>query len=84
MTVTTEDPIATHRARIDELDAEILRLLAERRDVSRQIQQTRLAGGGPRIQHSREMQIIGRYADAFGRPGTSLAMTVLEICRGQR
>ncbi len=84
MTVTTEDPIAANRARIDELDAEILRLLTERREVSRQIQQARLAGGGPRIQHSREMQIISRYADALGRPGTSLAMTVLEICRGQR
>ncbi len=78
------DLIATRRERIDALDAEIIQLLQERAAVSREIQQARLASGGPRIQHSREMQVIARYAAAFDRVGTALGMNVLEVCRGRR
>ncbi len=81
---TDVDVIAAGRERIDALDAEIIRLLHARAAVSREIQQARLAGGGPRIQHSREMQVISRYATAFDRVGTALAMNVLEVCRGRR
>ena len=32
---------------------------------------------------SREMEILGHYRDALGKPGTALAMTLLELCRGR-
>lgn len=79
---TPGDVIATGRERIDAIDAEIIRLVEERAAVSRRIQQARIASGGRRVEHSREMAILDRYARALGRPGTTLAMTLLEVCRG--
>ncbi len=32
---------------------------------------------------SREMEVLGRYREALGKPGTALAMTLLEMCRGR-
>jgi chorismate mutase len=29
------------------------------------------------------MEILRTYGDALGRPGTTLAMTLLELCRGR-
>ncbi|WP_166021499.1 chorismate mutase [Streptomyces chilikensis] len=75
--------IADARARIDALDDHILGLVQERMAVSAVVQQTRIATGGRRVNLSREMEILSRYRDALGRPGTTLAMTVLELCRGR-
>jgi chorismate mutase len=72
------------RARIDVLDAAICELVAQRRGVSQQIQLLRRAAGGPRIEYNRENQIIARYSDALGRPGVTIAMAVLDHCRGDR
>lgn len=82
----TDSPVSTvedGRNRLDEIDEQIRDLIRARRDVSLQVQQLRRAAGGPRIEHSRENEILGRYGDALGRPGVTLAMAVLEICRGQ-
>ncbi|MGH3312577.1 MAG: chorismate mutase [Streptomyces sp.] len=68
------------RARIDELDAEIIALVQERRAVSVRVQQARAEGHGGL---AREMEVLGRYRDALGRPGTQLAMTLLGLCRGR-
>ncbi|MFE4419364.1 chorismate mutase [Streptomyces sp. NPDC056817] len=71
------------RERIDTLDDRIIGLIQERMAVSAVIQETRIASGGRRVNLSREMEILGHYRDALGKPGTTLAMTLLELCRGR-
>ena len=75
--------IASGRARLDAIDEQIRELVRARQRVSKQVQQLRRAAGGPRIEHSRENEILTRYSSALGRPGVALAMAVLELCRGQ-
>ncbi|MEV0300054.1 chorismate mutase [Streptomyces prasinus] len=71
------------RERIDALDDRIIGLVQERMAVSAVIQRERIASGGRRVNLSREMEVLGHYRDALGKPGTSLAMTLLELCRGR-
>ncbi|MEV4501432.1 chorismate mutase [Streptomyces klenkii] len=71
------------RQRIDDLDGRIIGLIQERMAVSAVIQQERIGSGGRRVNLSREMEIIGHYSDQLGKPGTTLAMTLLELCRGR-
>ncbi|WP_432029114.1 chorismate mutase [Streptomyces sp. 1222.5] len=78
-----EATIADARERIDVLDDRIIGLIQERMAVSSVVQRTRIASGGRRVHLSREMEILGRYRDALGKPGTPLAMTLLELCRGR-
>ncbi|MGJ5753869.1 chorismate mutase [Streptomyces puniciscabiei] len=80
---TPEETIADARERIDVLDDRIIGLIQERMAVSAVVQQTRIASGGRRVHLSREMEILGRYREALGKPGTGLAMTLLELCRGR-
>ncbi|MFE3905783.1 chorismate mutase [Streptomyces sp. NPDC059153] len=75
--------IGNARSRIDALDDRIIGLVQERMAVSAVIQEARITSGGRRINLSREMEILGQYRDALGKPGTSLAMTLLELCRGR-
>ncbi|MER6024890.1 chorismate mutase [Streptomyces sp. NPDC001851] len=82
-TVTAEETIANARERIDALDDRIIGLVQERMAVSAVVQETRIASGGRRVNLSREMEILGRYREALGKPGTPLAMTLLELCRGR-
>ncbi|MHC0434039.1 chorismate mutase [Streptomyces sp. O3] len=82
----TEDAaslITDARDRIDALDDRIIGLVQERMAVSAVIQQSRIASGGRRVNLSREMDVLSHYRDALGKPGTSLAMTLLELCRGR-
>ncbi|MEU6505474.1 MULTISPECIES: chorismate mutase [unclassified Streptomyces] len=83
ITDTPEQTIADARERIDVLDDRIIGLIQERMAVSAVVQQTRIASGGRRVHLSREMEILGRYREALGKPGTSLAMTLLELSRGR-
>ncbi|URN12977.1 chorismate mutase [Streptomyces radiopugnans] len=78
-----DERIAEDRERIDELDRRIIRLVRERMEVSARIQQARIGAGGRRVNLSREMEILTRYRERLGLPGTSLAMTLLELCRGR-
>ncbi|MFF3685593.1 chorismate mutase [Streptomyces sp. NBC_00390] len=71
------------RERIDALDDRIIGLIQERMAVSAVIQEARLSSGGRRVNLAREMEVLGHYRDALGKPGTSLAMTMLELCRGR-
>ncbi|MEU1783022.1 chorismate mutase [Streptomyces abikoensis] len=71
------------RERIDDLDGRIIGLVQERMAVSAVIQRERIASGGRRVNLSREMEILGHYREQLGRPGTALAMTLLELCRGR-
>jgi chorismate mutase len=80
---TGADPVATGRARIDEIDRAIIDLIRTRMTVSENVQRARIASGGRRIALSRETEIIGRYGEQLGAPGTALAMSLLDLCRGQ-
>ncbi|MEU3187086.1 chorismate mutase [Streptomyces sp. NPDC006923] len=75
--------IGDARERVDSLDERIIALVQERMAVSAAIQDARISSGGRRVNLSREMEILGHYRDALGKPGTSLAMTLLELCRGR-
>ncbi|WP_340558737.1 chorismate mutase [Streptomyces sp. GSL17-111] len=80
---TPEARIAAARARIDELDAEIIGLVRARMAVSATVQEARLAAGGRRVHLSREMEILSRFRAELGGHGTTLAMTLLELSRGR-
>ncbi|MFF7332860.1 chorismate mutase [Streptomyces sp. NPDC090306] len=75
--------ITDARERVDALDDRILGLVQERMAVSAVIQEARIGSGGRRVNLARETEILGRYREALGRPGTALAMTLLELCRGR-
>lgn len=77
------DEIGAARERIDDLDRRIIALVQERMAVSEQIQRTRIASGGRRVNLSRETEILDRFHRELGRPGTQLAMTLLELSRGR-
>ncbi|MFJ4689839.1 chorismate mutase [Streptomyces sp. NPDC088766] len=77
------DLITGARDRIDALDDRIIGLIQERVAVSAVIQEARITSGGRRVNLSREMEILDHYRQALGKPGTSLAMTLLELCRGR-
>jgi chorismate mutase len=79
-TITT---VEDGRVALDAIDAAIRDLVTRRRLVSQDVQRLRRAAGGPRIEHTRENQILARYGDELGRAGVSLGLAVLEICRGQ-
>jgi chorismate mutase len=74
--------IADLRKEIDRLDAEILAAVKRRAEVSRQIGKARMASGGTRLVHSREMQVIARYSE-LGPEGKDLAMLLLRLGRGR-
>ena len=78
------DAVAAGRERIDQLDAELVRLIAERAAVSAEVQAARRAAGGPRIVQSRENEVVGRWHEALGRPGSTIALALLELGRGPR
>ncbi|WP_217167069.1 chorismate mutase [Streptomyces sp. AC512_CC834] len=71
------------RERIDALDDRIIGLIQERMAVSAVIQDARITSGGRRVNLSREMEVLDHYRQALGKPGTALAMTMLELCRGR-
>ncbi|MFI8997131.1 chorismate mutase [Streptomyces sp. NPDC053542] len=75
--------IGDARRRIDDLDGRIIGLVQERMAVSAVIQKERIASGGRRVSLSREMEVLEHFRDQLGRPGTALAMTLLELCRGR-
>ncbi|MEU8653176.1 chorismate mutase [Streptomyces sp. NPDC048737] len=77
------DVITGARERIDALDDRIIGLIQERVAVSAVIQEARITSGGRRVNLSREMEVLDHYRQALGKPGTSLAMTLLELCRGR-
>ena len=84
MSVETEPTpdIDELRQEIDRLDAEILAAVARRTEVSKVIGKARMASGGTRLVHSREMKIIEFYS-ALGPEGKDLAMLLLRLGRGR-
>jgi len=84
MTVEAEQvpEIDSLRLEIDRLDAEILAAVARRTEVSQAIGRARMASGGTRLVHSREMKVIERYSQ-LGQDGKDLAMLLLRMGRGR-
>ncbi|BBZ31900.1 chorismate mutase [Mycolicibacterium confluentis] len=70
------------RLEIDRLDAEILAAVKRRQEVSKTIGKARMASGGTRLVHSREMKVIERYSE-LGPEGKDLAMLLLRMGRGR-
>jgi chorismate mutase len=70
------------REEIDQLDAAILEAVKRRTEVSRLIGKARMASGGTRLVHSREMKVIERYSE-LGPEGKDLAMLLLRMGRGR-
>jgi chorismate mutase len=84
MTIETE-PVADIddlRQEIDQLDATILEAVMRRTEVSKLIGKARIASGGTRLVHSREMKVIERYSE-LGPDGKDLAMLLLRLGRGR-
>jgi chorismate mutase len=71
------------REQIDAIDDEIVAIVLRRIAVSKQIQAVRMAHGGRRREHSRELKIVNTYVDSLGRTGSQLALTLLELARGR-
>ena len=84
MTIETESVpnIDELRLEIDRLDAEILAAVQRRAEVSQIIGKVRMASGGTRLVHSREMKVIDRYS-VLGPDGKDLAMLLLRMGRGR-
>ena len=80
--VPDEDEIPALRAEIDVLDAEILRLIKRRSEVSQKVGRARMAAGGPRIVYNREMAVLERFRD-LGSDGRELGMILLRLGRGR-
>lgn len=78
----TEAEIEELRKEIDRLDAEILAAVKRRTEVSRIIGRTRMASGGVRLVHSREMKVLERFSE-LGQEGHTLAMLLLRLGRGR-
>jgi chorismate mutase len=84
MTIETEPvpDIDDLRQEIDHLDATILEAVQRRTEVSKLIGKARMASGGTRLVHSREMKVIERYSE-LGPEGKDLAMLLLRLGRGR-
>ncbi|GLZ30414.1 hypothetical protein Lesp02_26030 [Lentzea sp. NBRC 105346] len=78
---TTAPDIDELRQEIDHLDAEILRLVQRRVEVSQIIGATRIANGGTKIVHNREIDVLNRYKP-LGPEGKDLALILLKMGRG--
>ncbi|GAA4865557.1 chorismate mutase [Actinomycetospora straminea] len=78
----TADEIPSLREEIDAIDAELLRLVKRRSEISQRIGLARMAAGGPRIVYNREMQVLARFRD-LGTEGRELAMLLLRLGRGR-
>ena len=70
------------RTEIDEIDAELVRLILRRTAVSQAIGAARRSLGGPKIVYSREMAVLQRFRD-LGPAGTDLGMMLLAMGRGK-
>lgn len=83
----TEDPLSDQeiqalRQEIDRLDAEILAAIKRRSEVSRMIGRTRMASGGTRLVHTRELKVYERFSE-LGEEGRMLAQLLLRLGRGR-
>lgn len=77
-----QEGIDVLRLEIDQIDADLVRLIRRRTALSNAIGAARQAVGGPRIVYSREMAVLDRFRD-LGPAGTDLGMLLLSLGRGR-
>ena len=77
-----ENEIQALRVEINEIDAEILRLVKRRSEVSQRVGRARMAAGGPRIVYNREMTVLKKFEE-LGADGRQLGMILLRLGRGR-
>ncbi|MDD7938617.1 chorismate mutase [Actinomycetospora lutea] len=82
LTPASAEEIPDLRVEIDAIDAEILRLIQRRSEISQRIGLARMAAGGPRIVYNREMAVLARFR-ALGAEGRELGMLLLRLGRGR-
>jgi chorismate mutase len=82
LTPATADEIPDLRVEIDAIDAEILRLVKRRTEISQRVGLARMNAGGPRIVYNREMQVLARFRD-LGAEGRELGLLLLRLGRGK-
>lgn len=80
--IPAPDEIEALRVEIDQLDADILRLVKRRSEVSQRIGRARMAAGGPKIVYNREMAVLARFRE-LGADGRELGMILLRLGRGR-
>ncbi|WP_433265649.1 chorismate mutase [Actinosynnema sp. CS-041913] len=80
-TAPANEDIDALRQEIDYLDAELLRLVKRRVEISKTIGAARMAAGGTKIVHNREIDVLNRYRE-LGPEGRDLAMILLKLGRG--
>ncbi|MCW2604382.1 MAG: csm [Pseudonocardiales bacterium] len=78
------EAIEVLRGQIDALDIAITRLVAERTQLSRRVQQARISAGGTRVELGRERLIMDHYRTVLGSEGPNLAEAILRVGRGAR
>ncbi|MGZ4519207.1 MAG: chorismate mutase [Mycobacteriaceae bacterium] len=70
------------RLEIDQLDHQILTAIQRRTEISRTIGAARMASGGPKLVHVREMAVRERFSE-LGPEGRQLGMLLLSLGRGR-
>ncbi|HEY3007120.1 MAG TPA: chorismate mutase [Micromonosporaceae bacterium] len=81
-TADAASEILAMRARIDEIDRQLISLWLERSELSQRVGATRVASGGTRLVLSREREILDRFREALGADGTQLGLLLLRAGRG--
>ncbi|MCP3797911.1 chorismate mutase [Allokutzneria sp. A3M-2-11 16] len=76
------DVISQQRERINDLDRQIVDLLAQRKEASEAVQRARTSSGGGRVDPAREQVIIDKYRAKLGDGGERIARAMLEAFRG--
>jgi len=82
LTPASPEEIPDLRVEIDAIDADLLRLVRRRSEISQRIGMARMAAGGPRIVYNREMAVLARFRE-LGPEGRELAMMLLRLGRGR-
>lgn len=83
MTHEADAYIETKRDVIDDIDAQLIKLIRIRVHTSRAIQRARIAAGGPRVEEAREREVLARWHAALGQAGVAVAGYLLELGRGR-
>lgn len=74
--------IDTLRLEIDQLDRTILAAIQRRTEISNAIGVARMASGGTKLVHVREMAVLERFSE-LGPEGRQLGMLLLSLGRGR-
>ena len=82
LTPASAEEIPDLRLEIDAIDAELLRLIKRRSEISQRVGLARMSAGGPRVVYNREMEILARFRD-LGAEGRELALLLLRLGRGR-